>query len=460
MQKALLTFWNLHRISILLLLASLGFYATFAYALERPDSPKLLTLWAALFFLAYKLIQFEKWNYRFLVVAGILIRLVFLLAIPNLSQDFYRFIWDGTLLLDGINPYTLTPDQFMAGGQAPFPLAETLHQGMGSLSARNFSNYPPANQYLFALAVWLGGKTLTGSLVAMRGLLLLADLGILYLGRKLLRKLNKPPHMIFWYFLNPLVVIELTGNLHFEGVMVFFLLWALYLLVQASWAWAALPLALSIGVKLMPLLLMPLLLPLLGWKRSLGLYLVTGLALAGCVYPLYFPDFGPHYLQTLKLWFSNFEFNAGMYRLAEGIAVSQGAKPWEFIAAYGRYAPWAAAGVAGLLCLHPRMREARFWFTGALAVVATYYLTAAVVHPWYLVFPLTLSLFTRFRFLLVWSALVALSYTAYEPGQVLEKPFWLFLEYFTVFALMSYELFRLRQDLFDFVKNPAVKRGD
>ena len=111
--RALVTFWNLHRIPILMLLLSMGFYAAFAYDLQRPDSVKLLALYAALFFLCYKLIQFEKWNFRFLVAAGVLFRLVFLLAIPNLSQDFYRFLWDGSLMAEGFNPYLLTPDQWM-----------------------------------------------------------------------------------------------------------------------------------------------------------------------------------------------------------------------------------------------------------------------------------------------------------------------------------------------------------
>ena len=168
MPRAVVTYWNLHRISILLLALSLGLYAAFAYDLARADSVKLVTLYAALFFLAFKLIQFEKWNYRFLVVGGILMRLVFFLAEPNLSQDFYRFVWDGILVLDGGNPYAITPDAFMEQGGRGFPLAETLHQGMGPLSSRNYSNYPPVNQYFFALAVWLGGKTLWGSLLAMR----------------------------------------------------------------------------------------------------------------------------------------------------------------------------------------------------------------------------------------------------------------------------------------------------
>ena len=109
----MLSYWKLHRIPILLALGSVLFYWVFAYNLVREDSIKLFSLFGALFFFYFKLIQFEKWNLRFMVVCGVIFRLVFLLAEPNLSQDFYRFIWDGELINNGINPYLHTPDELI-----------------------------------------------------------------------------------------------------------------------------------------------------------------------------------------------------------------------------------------------------------------------------------------------------------------------------------------------------------
>ena len=453
MSAALRTFWNLHRLSILILLLSAVFYLVFGYDLQRQDSIKLVCLYAALFFLCYKLIQFEKWNLRFMVVSGLLLRLVFMVALPNLSQDFYRFIWDGRLLLDGFNPYDLSPDDWMARG-APFPGAAELHEGMGALSARHFSNYPPVNQYLFAAATFLGGKTVLGSVMAMRGIIILADLGILYFGRRILRLINRAPNTIYWYYLNPLVIIELTGNLHFEGVMLFFFVLGMYLLLTGKWLLAGIPYALAIGVKLIPLLFLPLMLPLIGWKRSLGFYLSTFIMLAGCIYPLYSPEFGEHYSQTLRLWFSNFEFNASLYHIAEQLAVWQGARAWEFIKDYGAMIPALTALATIAAGMHPALKKQKFWFDGALLVICTYYFTATVVHPWYVAFPLLLSVFTNFRFVIVWSATIVLSYTAYAAPEVYERPLMLFIEYFTVFAFLIYEFIRNRKNYGGIPKSP------
>lgn len=453
MPQQLTKFWKLHKISILLVLASILFYGVFAYDLAREDFPKLLGLFVAVFILHFKLIQFQKWNYKFLLASGILFRLVFLMAEPNLSQDFYRFIWDGELIKNGINPYLYLPNQLIEQEHLPIANAQELFQGMGGLSAKHYSNYPPINQLIFVVATFFGAGSILGSIICMRLMIIMADIGVLYFGRKLLQKLNRSPHTAFWYFLNPLVIVELTGNLHFEGVMLFFFTWALYLVISKKWTMAAPVYAISIMVKLVPILFLPLFLKFIGFKKSVLFYFLVGLCCILLVLPFYSNSFINNYSETVGLWFSNFEFNAGIYNGLKKIAVGQfDAKPWELVKIYGKWVARIVVVATLLLAFFRKNQQSLVLITSMLVVLAGYYFLSSTVHPWYLTFLLVLCMFTPYRFAMVWSLMVILSYYAYSNPEYSENLWLLAIEYLVVFGFLIYEILGKDRKKLDFFK--------
>ncbi|RZV53837.1 MAG: mannosyltransferase, partial [Flavobacteriaceae bacterium] len=184
------------------LLICLLLYADFAYDLERTNYPKLIVLFAILFVLFFNFVKNKIYDLRFLAGISILFRVVFLLAIPNLSQDFYRFIWDGRMILEGFNPYLYTVESFLMNSELPVNQAQELYDGMGTLNASHYTNYPPINQLCFVIAGLFAGNSILGSVVVIRILIIAADIGTLYFGKKLLERLNLPVHNIFWYILN------------------------------------------------------------------------------------------------------------------------------------------------------------------------------------------------------------------------------------------------------------------
>ncbi len=440
MASTIITYLKLHKISLLLVLLSMLCYYIFSYHLERTDFVKLLTLFAALFFFCFKMIQFEKWNFKFLLAAGILSRLVFLVAEPNLSQDFYRFIWDGELVQNFTNPYLNIPNTLISQPYLTISNADQLYKGMGSLSAKHFSNYPPLNQLLFALAGVLGGKSILGSIIGLRGIVILADIGIVYFGRKLLKKLNRSPHLIFWYFLNPLIIIEITGNLHFEGVMLFFFVWSMYLLSVNKWQWAAVVLACSISVKLVPLLFLPLFLKHFSFKKSIFFYAIIGITSLLLFAPFYTSEFIHNYSKTIGLWFSNFEFNAGLYNGIKQIAIQFDAKPWELIKIYGKITPVLTVLIVFLFTFTRKNQDLQVLLSSMLWVLTLYYFLSATVHPWYIIFLVTLSIFTTYRYALLWSATVVLSYFAYSQLDFKENLHLIGIEYIAVYGYIIYEI--------------------
>lgn len=453
MLKRAISFWRLHTFPILMVFASILFYISFGYDLVRTDFFKLTTLYLALFILCYKLIQFEKWNFRFLLVAGTLFRLALLCVEPNLSQDFYRFVWDGQLICHGINPYLHLPKDLIVDIHRSIPNALELYNGMGELSASHYSNYPPLNQFIFAFSTLLTGSSTLGSIMVMRIIIIFADLGVFYFGRKLLSKLNKPPHLIFWYFLNPLVILELTGNLHFEGVMLFLFITSIYLLVQKKWSWAAVLYALSISIKLVPLIFLPLFLKYFGLKKSILFFSIIGGICLLLLLPFYVPEFIANYSRTIGLWFSNFEFNAGFYNLVKHIGIHWNAKPWELIKTYGRITPWIVISSVALITYIRENNKVNTLITSMLWILSLYYFLAATVHPWYIIFLILLCLFTEFKFPIVWSLTIVLSYWAYSNEGFKENLLFLFIEYIAVYGFMIYEIVRLQNKNLLFHKN-------
>ena len=61
------------------------------------------------------------------------------------------------------------------------------------------------------------------------------------------------------------------------------------------------------------------------------------------------------------------------------------------------------------------------------------------------------------RFAILWSALAVVSYTAYLPDAVSEKPVWLWIEYLAVYGFMIYEIVKNRKDFFNFGKYSGAK---
>jgi hypothetical protein len=419
--------------------------------LERSDFTKLISLYGALFIIAYLFIEKFKLNFWFLASLGIVFQLILIPVIPNLSQDFYRFLWDGRLLLQGVSPYLFTPSSSTALG-VTIEQSQQLIEGMGTLNASHFSNYPPINQLFFAVAALFAGKSIMGSVIVLRVLIILADVGILYFGKKLLERLNLPIKNIFWYFLNPFIIIELTGNLHFEGVMLFFFVWALYLLFKGKWFWAAVLIGISVSVKLLPLLFLPLFLKYftnnktqkvleifgVSIKRLAGFYSVIGFTVVLTFLPFLSSEFIQNFSSTIGLWFQNFEFNASVYYIIRWIGFQ--VVGWNIIETTGKILPVLVLLFVLAIAFFRKNKTPQELMTGMLFAVSIYFLLSTTVHPWYIATPLLLSVFTKYKFPIVWSFMVMLSYSAYGENGFDEKLWLVALEYLVAIVVALWEI--------------------
>ncbi len=447
-------FWKLYKVPMLLTFVSFFLYWFFAYELERTDYTMLIVLYSGLFLVFLLLMKYTGSNIRLLTIIAMLSRIIFIVAIPNLSQDFYRFIWDGRMILEGLNPYLFTPESFVSNGNIPVEQGQLLYNGMGVLNGSHYTNYPPINQLCFVLAALFSGKSIIGSAMVFRVIIIAADLGIFYFGKRLLQALNIPAKKIFWYLLNPFIIIELTGNLHFEGVMLFFLVWSLYLLHQKKWQWAALIFACSISVKLIPLMFLPLLFYYfrkendfqLELKKLLGFYAIVGIVTLALFAPFFSTEFLNNYTQTVALWFQNFEFNASIYYLVREIGYSL--TGYNEIKLIGKILPVLVVLYIFWLGLYKKSKDTTSLVRYMLLAFTIYLFLSTTVHPWYIATLLLLSVFTNYKFPLVWSFVIILSYLAYLNINKADKSenLWIvFIEYVVVYGVFIWEILKSKK---------------
>ena len=381
------------------------------YSFARYQTIALLSVYT-LAFAAYwgiyrlsKNIQFFWW----LMGLAVLLRLALLPAVPNLSDDVYRFIWDGRLLLQGIDPFAYLPVEIMELGIGAklSGIDENLLRLLNS--PEYFTIYPPVNQAIFALAAWLFPNDVYASTVFIRLWLLMAEVGSLYLMYLLLRQMQLAPHRLLLYALNPLILLELTANLHFEALMIFFLLFSFYLLQKQQLPLSALFFALAVCTKLLPLILLPLYWRRLGNRKALYFYLLTALCSILMFLPLLSTELIAGLSQSVGLYFQKFEFNASIYYIIREIGFV--VKGYNIIGSAGR---WLAVSTFVAILLYAVVERKPVLPAAGMWVWLIYLALATTVHPWYVAPLLAFSVFSSYRFPLLWSWLIFFSYSGYS----------------------------------------------
>ena len=420
-------------------------YITLAYTVPRQDFGWLIVIMAGLF-MGYWwtfLLPNRTLPTVFLFTSAIIFRLLLLFSIPSLSDDVYRFVWDGRLLANGFNPYLYLPSALMDTVTASIAgLDVTLFQNLNS--PNYFTVYPPVNQALFGLAAWLSNGNFLENVVWLRVPIVLSEIGTIWVMINLLRHRGRNPNLAFLYGLNPLIIIELTGNLHYEAIMIFFVLVSVWLVTRYGEAtrWliaSAGALAGAIGIKLLPLLLLPLAVWYFGWRRGVLYVVLTGGFTTLLFLPFASVELVQNVFSSVGLYFQKFEFNASIYYLLR--EVGYWVKGYNTIARLGL--GLSITTTLGVTWIALRWKNPSLAIK-LLATLTLYFALATTVHPWYICSIVAATVFTQFRYALVWSALIPLSYFTYHALPYHENLWLTALEYGVVSAMLVYEWLRAR----------------
>jgi len=374
------------------------------------------------------------------LILSVIFRAALLFSIPALSDDFYRFVWDGRVLAAGHNPYTAVPSFYMTPGHEVPGLNDLLFDKLNS--KHRFSSYPPVCQGIYWLSVKLSPDSLHGSVLIMKNILFLFEIGTIAILRILARNFKIKESAVLLYALNPLVILEITGNLHFEGVMVFFLMFAVYLLIKRQLFPSATAFALSVCTKLIPLIFLPLLYRALGWKKALTYWALTLLVTAVLFLPLINENIYDGFSTSLGYYFQRFEFNASIYYLIRAVGF------WIFGYNIIQFAGPILAALATIAILYISYKGIKGlsgdriypdFFIAMGVCLLIYFLSSAILHPWYIITLLAISIFTPYRFPVLWTGLIFFTYAGYSKTGFNENLLLVSAEYVCVFLYILYE---------------------
>ncbi len=254
-------------------------------------------------------------------------RLLVLFSTPIQEVDYYRYLWDGHAVVEGVNPYRYSPEQVLRGRVEDVPAESGLRRlielrtrdarAATLLSRVHFGKlptiYPPVSQAVFALSVLTTPRAagVDMAVIILKGGIVLFDVGTLLLLMRLLDYVGQPLGWSLAYGWCPLIIKEFANSGHLDAIAVFFTVLAVYGLVRAVFprsgssgpvspspqrafvALSAIGLSLAIGAKLYPVVLFPLLTLTLFRKRGLGtaarFTLAVALMSAGCCAPMFLP---------------------------------------------------------------------------------------------------------------------------------------------------------------------------
>jgi hypothetical protein len=318
-----------------------------------------------------------------------------------LDTDALRYLWDGGLVAHGRWPWGAPPS---AG--VPAELGEgaaALHGELPFAGLRSI--YPGTAQLAFLLAHWIVPWELLGLRLVMLGA---EAVGVVLLAA-LLRRAGLPVMRAAVWWCCPLLPVVLANAAHVDALLPPLLLSALLATLAGRGVAAGGLLGLASGVKVWPLLLVPLLARWLPARARFGAAIAFGVTAGVTLAPLLATATAP---------------DAGLAAYSRAWLVNNAPLAWAQ-AVFGpgvggvlRPLLGLAAGVVALAVARQAPGEPAALLRGALVVaVATFYLSPAQ-YPWYAVWFLPFAAALGCRVLLLPAVLLPLYY-AFFPLQAL-----------------------------------------
>lgn len=344
---------------------------------------------------------------RSVVASAAAVRGILLFSPATLSDDLYRYLWEGKVVALGGNPYLHPPADPVWAALADDPLRQLVnHPEVPSV-------YPPLALLGFSVLASLHYGPLAVKLAVG-----LADLVTTWALGRVLQERRRSLEGAWLYALLPLAAVETAGSGHLDGIAVAAMVLALLAWErgQAGLGWAGL----GALVKLLPLALLPAL-----WHRRPGL--LVGVAALAVLPVLPFVEAGPALLEGLTTYAQHWRFNASLFSLLDA-GLGDAARP--------------VAALLGLGVTAFALRRFRDPVRVALWVGGGFVLLSPTVHPWYLLWAWVPALLAGVRAWTVLAVLAPVSYAVFVGGGWTERAWPALVQYLPFGAALAWEAWR------------------
>ena len=323
------------------------------------------------------------------------VRIDFLPLEPTLSDDVYRYIWDGRVQAAGLNPYGIAPvDAALDAVEAHLPATERVRDRVNHPEIATV--YPPGLEVLFAVV----GK-LDGDLALWKRLLLLGEVLLASLLVRGLTELGRDPRLVLLYLWHPLPVFEVAWNAHAELFAVLPFVWCALLLTERKRLLGGLAFGAAVAAKILPVGFAVTLLRRGGPWAALG----AVMAIAWLVSPYASSTDVERASAGLREYAGSWYFNDLLYR---PLGTWLGLDPEN---RFATGAQWLRGALGAVWVLVAIATSKRTPVAAALALTVAFVLLTPTVHPWYLLWVLPFAVLLESR---AWWLLAGTTLIAYE----------------------------------------------
>ncbi|MBI4465333.1 MAG: hypothetical protein HY647_11570 [Acidobacteria bacterium] len=345
----------------------------------------------------------------FIFLAALIFRLTLLPLSPSLSDDLYRYRWEGKVQQAGFNPYKVHPSDPA--------LAFLRDETYPAVSGPEYATvYGPLLEMLYWVSV-----TISDHVILLKLPFVGLDLGVVLLLFRWLPLLGISPMRAIIYAWSPLTVVEFAASGHNDSLPVFAFVLALFWFEKQKKKKSLAALAVSALSKLYAGFLLPVFLTRSSWK----LLWVPALAAAVLFAP--YATAWQAFPQALGGYMRNWRNNDSFYYFLRQLTETN-------LGAWRIYLAIVAAVI--VYCLLRQRTPARSSFLILGAVL----LFSPNVFPWYLTWVLPLLAVYPNPAWLLWTVTIFLHYHVLIPYRTLglwqEETVFKLLEYIPFYALL------------------------